>query len=47
MADRTYSKRHGWPGRRTLFSVQLNAQTSVYAIDTLVRAYQGTEWKRQ
>ena len=37
----------GGPGRRTLFSIQLNAQTSVHAIDTLVQGYQATEWKRQ
>ena len=34
------------PGRRTLFSLQLNVQTSVHAIDTLVQGYQATEWKR-
>ena len=42
----THGLHFGGPGRRTLFSIQLNAQTSVYAIDTLVRGYQATEWKR-
>jgi sugar lactone lactonase YvrE len=43
----THGLHFGGPGRRTLFSIQLNAQTSVYAIDTLVQGYQATEWKRQ
>jgi sugar lactone lactonase YvrE len=42
----THGLHFGGPGRRTLFSLQLNAQTSVHAIDTLVRGYQATEWKR-
>ena len=42
----THGLHFGGPGRRTLFSIQLNAQTSVHAIDTLVRGYQATEWKR-
>jgi sugar lactone lactonase YvrE len=42
----THSLHFGGPGRRTLFSLQLNAQTSVHAIDTLVQGYQATEWKR-
>jgi sugar lactone lactonase YvrE len=43
----THGLHFGGPGRRTLFSIQLNAQTSVHAIDTLVQGYQATEWKRQ
>jgi sugar lactone lactonase YvrE len=43
----THGLHFGGPGRRTLFSLQLNAQTSVHAIDTLVQGYQATEWKRQ
>ena len=42
----THGLRFGGPGRRTLFSIQLNVQTSVHAIDTLVQGYQATEWKR-
>ncbi len=42
----THGLHFGGPGRRTLFSLQLNAQTSVHAVDTLVRGYQATEWKR-
>jgi sugar lactone lactonase YvrE len=42
----THGLHFGGPGRSTLFSIQLNAQTSVYAIDTMVRGYQATEWKR-
>jgi sugar lactone lactonase YvrE len=42
----THGLHFGGPGRRTLFSIQLNAQTSVHAIDTLVQGYQATEWKR-
>ncbi len=33
-------------GRRTLFAIQLNVQTSVYAIDTLVQRYQRYEVER-
>jgi sugar lactone lactonase YvrE len=43
----THGLHFGGPDRRTLFSIQLNAQTSVHAIDTLVQGYQATEWKRQ
>jgi sugar lactone lactonase YvrE len=42
----THGLHFGGPNRSTLFSIQLNAQTSVYAIDTLVRGYQATEWRR-
>lgn len=42
----THGLHFGGPGRRTLFAIQLNAQTSVHAIDTLVQGYQATEWKR-
>ena len=42
----THGLHFGGPGRRTLFSIQLNVQTSVHAIDTLVQGYQATEWKR-
>jgi sugar lactone lactonase YvrE len=42
----THGLHFGGPNRSTLFSIQLNVQTSVYAIDTLVRGYQATEWKR-
>ncbi|MEQ1759215.1 MAG: SMP-30/gluconolactonase/LRE family protein [Vicinamibacterales bacterium] len=42
----THGLHFGGPGRRTLFSLQLNVQTSVHAIDTQVRGYQATEWKR-
>jgi sugar lactone lactonase YvrE len=42
----THGLHFGGPGRRTLFSLQLNVQTTVHAIDTLVKGYQATEWKR-
>jgi len=42
----THGLHFGGPGRRTLFSIQLNVQTAVHAIDTLVQGYQATEWKR-
>ncbi len=42
----THGLHFGGPGRRTLFSIQLNVQTSVHAIDTQVQGYQATEWKR-
>ena len=42
----THALHFGGPNRSTLFSLQLNAQTTVHAIDTLVRGYQATEWKR-
>lgn len=42
----THGLHFGGPGRRTLFSLQLNVQTSLHAIDTLVQGYQATEWKR-
>lgn len=40
----THGLHFGGPNRSTLFSIQLNAQTSVHAIDTLVQGYQATEW---
>lgn len=42
----THGLHFGGPGRRTLFSLQLNAQTSVHAIETLTQGYQATEWNR-
>lgn len=42
----THGLHFGGPGRRTLFSLQLNAQTSLHVIDTLAQGYQATEWKR-
>jgi sugar lactone lactonase YvrE len=42
----THALHFGGPGRSTLFSLQLNAQTTVHAINTQVRGYQATEWKR-
>jgi hypothetical protein len=43
----THGLHFGGPDRSTLFSIQLNAQTSVHAIDTLVQGYQATEWNRR
>jgi len=42
----THGLHFGGPNRRTLFAITLNAQTAVYAIDTLSQGFQAGEWKR-
>jgi sugar lactone lactonase YvrE len=42
----THGLHFGGPGKRTLFAITLNAETAVYAIDTLTQGFQVGEWKR-
>lgn len=42
----THGLHFGGPNKRTLFAITLNAQTAVYAIDTLAQGFQVGEWKR-
>jgi sugar lactone lactonase YvrE len=42
----THGLHFGGPNKRTLFAITLNAETAVYAIDTLAQGFQVGEWKR-
>jgi sugar lactone lactonase YvrE len=41
----THGFHFGGPGRRTLFAITLNAETAVYAMDTLTQGFQVGTWK--
>ena len=42
----THGLHFGGANKRTLFAITLNAQTSVWAIDTLSQGFQVGEWRR-
>ncbi len=42
----THGLHFGGPGRRTLFAITLNAQTAVYAVDTMAQGFEAGVWKR-
>jgi sugar lactone lactonase YvrE len=42
----THGFHFGGPNSRTLFAITLNAQTSVWAMDTMVQGFEAGKWKR-